>query len=301
VTGAAAITKALGPGTYYLKVDNPSLQNIGSNYSLTLTSNPTTGNVIPSYITDALLPPAGAFLFVDNSIEAQAGRLYQAAFGRPADDAGVAFWAGTLHAGTSLTDVANAFINSAEFQAKYGNLSNADFLTALYQNVLFRAPDADGLNFWQPQLDNGTSSRAQVLANFSESAENKAHTPASANAQSAARLYWSELGRAPDSAGLQFWTSQLSNNAATLVQEADALATSPEFISRYGNLGNAAFVNLLYQNVLGRAPDTAGQTYWTNALATGTSPGTMVTAFSESGEVKARYDFLDGRFGTVVT
>ena len=118
--------------------------------------------------------------------------------------------------------------------------------------------------------------------------------------QPAARLYWAELGREPDSAGLSFWTSQLSNSIATLSQEADALASSPEFATRYGGLDNAGFVNRLYENVLGRAADASGQAAWTNALANGAIRGSVVIGFSESVESKARFESVAGHNGILV-
>ena len=303
VTGSAtaSIEEGLGVGTFYLKVDNPNLAGSGTDYTLTVTAGPTTGNVTPASITHALLPPTGSIEFVDNSLEAQAGRLYQAAFGRAPDAAGLAFWSAQLHAGTSLAAVAADFIASPEFASRYGTPGNAGFVTDLYQNVLGRAPDAAGLTYWQGQLDAGTATQAAVLADFANSAENEANTPPSANAQSAARLYWAELGRAPDSAGLTYWTTQLSNGTATLSQEADALAASPEFATRFPNLDNNGFVTQLYQNVLGRAPDAAGLASWTNALATGETRGQVTTNFSESAEAVSRFSFLDGQFGIVVT
>jgi serralysin len=297
----ASIAEPLGVGTFYLKVDNPNLPGFGTNYRLSIAATPTATNVFPAEITPAMVPPTGSLQFIDTSVEAQAGRLYQAAFGRAADSAGVAYWAGSLHAGASLVDIAGDFLASAEFQAHYASPDDAGFVTALYKNVLGRAPDAAGLSYWQTQLAGGTATRAQVLASFSESPENEAITPPSAGAQSAARLYWAELGRTPDDAGLTFWTSQLSNGPATLSQEADALASSPEFTTTYGSLDNAAFVNRLYQNVLGRPADAAGLATWTTALAGGASRGSVVIGFSESTEAQTRFAFLDGKFGIVVT
>ena len=157
------------------------------------------------------------------------------------------------------------------------------------------------LKFISGTLDDGKASRAQLLVDFSESAENKAGTPPSADAEQAARLYWAALDRAPDVTGLTFWTSQLSNGAASLVQEADALAASPEFIGRYGTLDNTAFVGRLYQNVLGRAGDQAGVAAWTGALDAGGSRGGVVTGFSESPEAQARYASVVGQDGILVT
>ena len=101
--------------------------------------------------------------------------LYQAAFNRTPDQGGLINWIGQLDNGTAIVSVANAFINSAEFVKAYGNnLSNSALVNALYANVLDRAPDASGAAFWSAILEKSSSStaRAEVLVNFSESAEN---------------------------------------------------------------------------------------------------------------------------------
>lgn len=104
----------------------------------------------------------------------QAFRLYTAAFDRAADLAGLGFWIGRLDAGTSLRDVANAFVASQEFHDVYGaNPGNAGIVDKLYQHVLHRAPDAAS-RFWVDALDSGAATVADVLVGFSESAENVA-------------------------------------------------------------------------------------------------------------------------------
>jgi hypothetical protein len=226
--------------------------------------------------------------FIDTMADAQAARLYRAAFGRVPDDAGLAWWTGALHKGASLIDIARGFVASAEFQARYSTADNAGLVTGFYENVLGRAPDASGIAYWTDALDRKTASAAQVLVGFSECIENKAHTP-DAQTASVARLYYATLDRAPDAAGLTFWTSKLAAQAATLVDEATALADSPEFKGHYGNLGDAAFVGQLYENVLGRPADAAGLATWTQALAHGASRGNVVTSFSESAEFKDRF------------
>ena len=47
-------------------------------------------------------------------------------------------------------------------------------MTTLYQNVLGRAPDTSGLNYWLGQLTSGAETRYEALLGFAESAENKA-------------------------------------------------------------------------------------------------------------------------------
>lgn len=104
----------------------------------------------------------------------QAYRLYQAAFDRSPDAAGVGFWMRQMDAGMSLASVARSFLRSREFERKYGvEPSNEAFLTALYGNVLHRAADADGYAFWLKALM-ADFDRAELLAVFSESPENVA-------------------------------------------------------------------------------------------------------------------------------
>lgn len=101
-------------------------------------------------------------------------RLYQAAFNRTPDSGGLSYWINVRDGGTSLQAIASGFMSSAEFTTLYGaNPSNEEFLTRLYSNVLHRAPDAGGYNFWLTALNNGEQ-RANVLVSFSESLENRA-------------------------------------------------------------------------------------------------------------------------------
>jgi subtilisin family serine protease len=99
-------------------------------------------------------------------------RLYQAAFNRAPDKAGLGFWMTAMDAGKSLTEVAKGFVQSAEFQQLYGaNPTNSDLVSAMYKNVLHRAPEAAGLKFWVDALEHGETPTGLLTA-FSESGEN---------------------------------------------------------------------------------------------------------------------------------
>jgi hypothetical protein len=77
--------------------------------------------------------------------------------------------------GMSLNDVAQGFVQSAEFKKLYGNNpTNADIVDKFYANVLHRAPDQAGADYWTKLLDKHVLTNADVLASFSESAENQA-------------------------------------------------------------------------------------------------------------------------------
>ncbi|UMR29529.1 DUF4214 domain-containing protein [Massilia sp. MB5] len=102
-------------------------------------------------------------------------RLYQAAFGRTPDEGGFGFWLNARDRDISLVSIARDFVNSPEFLRLYGsNLSDAQFVTQLYANVLHRAPDESGFRFHLNDLTVIGQTREHVLLNFSESLEFKA-------------------------------------------------------------------------------------------------------------------------------
>jgi len=104
----------------------------------------------------------------------QCYRIYKAAFARTPDLAGLGYWISLVDKGTSLQQVAAGFIGSAEFQSVYGiNPSNEVLINKFYTNVLGRAPDSIGANYWIGILNDHKDTVENVLSNISESSENK--------------------------------------------------------------------------------------------------------------------------------
>jgi hypothetical protein len=223
----------------------------------------------------------------------QVYRLYEATLNRAPDQEGLTNWTNALNGGTSLQTVAAGFVGSPEFQAIYGSLDNTHFVTLLYNNVLHRAPDSAGLNSWVNALATGQDTRAQVVLGFSESPEDVADLAApvqqglwvgNADAAEVARLYDTTFSRLPDAAGLAAWTHQMQSGTS-LQTVANGFVGSAEFQATYGALDNSHFVQLLYQNTLHRAADTAGLNSWVNLLNTGQDTrAQVVVGFSESPE-----------------
>jgi len=110
-----------------------------------------------------------------DGIAGQVFRLYQAAFDRAPDVAGMGYWLGRMDAGASLDVLSHEFMTGQkEFDALYGiNPNDQEFLGRLYQNVLHRTPDQAGFDFWIDSMNKGIT-HEQVLKNFSESPENQA-------------------------------------------------------------------------------------------------------------------------------
>ena len=112
-------------------------------------------------------------------IDGSIARLYMAVFNRQPDAEGHAFWVEQAEGGKSLVDIAAFFVSSQEFAETYDELDNAAFVDLIYVNVLNRGGEAEGVAFWNGQLDSEAMSRAVVVLNFSESAEFKQITKTS--------------------------------------------------------------------------------------------------------------------------
>ena len=78
------------------------------------------------------------------------------------------YWLAQKDGGSNIvTNIAQGFVNSAEFTAKYGtNPTNASYVDNLYQNVLGRNGDSGGITYWNQELDAGRISKAAALAAF---------------------------------------------------------------------------------------------------------------------------------------
>jgi hypothetical protein len=101
-------------------------------------------------------------------------RLYNAAFSRLPDANGLQNWInGNASGGMTYASSAQSFSESQEFKNRYGsNVTDTQFITTLYNNVLGRSPDAGGLSHYQSLLAGGRS-RGALLLDFSESPENR--------------------------------------------------------------------------------------------------------------------------------
>lgn len=162
-------------GVYSGALSTYTINQVGTSTSFTVT--PSTGPE-PAVTYDEL--SANRLLFADatvaldiSGVAGKVYRLYQAAFNRKPDLGGLGFWIAQADRGAAMKDIAASFIASQEFINLYGaNPSNESFVTSLYYNVLHRAPDPAGYNYWVNILNTNAATRADVLASMSESAEN---------------------------------------------------------------------------------------------------------------------------------
>jgi Ca2+-binding RTX toxin-like protein len=232
----------------------------------------------------------GTLNFDPNSALAQTMRLYSTALGRSPDQGGLEANALALNS-IGLEALAGIFVNSPEFQARFGSLNNQQFIEQLYVLALGRQGDAAGIQSWVNVL-NGGASRGSIVISFSESAEHRARTADIVNqglwmsdpeALVIARLYDATLDRLPDPVGLASWVAAYESGTP-LITITNAFIGSAEFQARYGALSNQAFIEQLYRFCLDREGDPAGIQSWVNLLNNGTSRASVVIGFSESPE-----------------
>jgi hypothetical protein len=114
--------------------------------------------------------------------------LYVASFNRAPDALGLDYWGSRLHDGMSLGAIAGSFFVQPEAAAFYpASQTTQAFVAAVYGNVLNRAPDAAGLDYWVGQLQSGQASKDSFLlaiVNGAKSFPGSADTQVLANKQS---------------------------------------------------------------------------------------------------------------------
>jgi hypothetical protein len=177
INGGAGIDTAIYSGTAASYTLTPGVS------STTITDRTANRDGTDTLAQVERLAFSDTMLALDTSANENAGNaylLYQAAFDRTPDEEGLGYWISKVDAGANMVkDVALNFILSNEFIGLYGaNPTVPQFMNLLYQNVLNRTPDADGLKYWLDefaQAGDSTLYRAGLLNNFAISNENIAN------------------------------------------------------------------------------------------------------------------------------
>ena len=158
-----------------------------------------------------------------------------------------------------------------------------DFVARLYEYILQRRPDGDGLNAWTDVLKSGREQGAKVAQGFIESPEFQSRRMDDTTYLTI--LYKTFLNRKPDAAGLKAWQAVLDSGLSRM-HVFRGFAESKEFTEicqRYGiqrgyailnapmdqNEGVTKFVVRCYRLCLGREADEDGLNAWCNALLNG--------------------------------
>jgi hypothetical protein len=175
---------------------------------------------------------------------------------------------GSLAACTRTLTVVNGTAGARDS----GQLSR--FIYRAYTDVLHRRGEDAGVEYFG-NLVTGGGSRGQVALTFTTTGE---YLTDVVNG-----TYQTYLGRAGDAGGVGYWVGQLQNGGTTDEQLAALFISSDEFYARHGGT-DSAWVDGLYDVVLGRPADSAGRQNWLDALQNGWSRTQVAYAFTGSTE-----------------
>jgi len=131
-----------------------------------------------------------------------------------------------------------------------------------YQDILGRAPDAEGLRHYRVRMiDEGWTER-QVREALRKSEEHTSNPPASAD-RIIRRAYQDLLGREPDAGGLSNYRNQIAYHGWDEHDVRQAIMSSPEYRQKNSMTEEKAreIVRRAYLSVLGREPDPGSAPY----------------------------------------
>lgn len=112
-------------------------------------------------------------IWIQDEATLAVARLYDSVLDRVPDIGGLDHYRGAVDQGYGLQQFADNMVQSPEFRARYGELSNTDFVKQIYRFVLDREADAKGLSEYVAALNSGLT-RAELVIIFSESPEHRA-------------------------------------------------------------------------------------------------------------------------------
>jgi hypothetical protein len=103
--------------------------------------------------------------------------IYIGYYQRPADPGGLIYWAERLDAtGGNLTEIIEAFANSAESQALYGTINSSNISTVvngIYNALFGRDAEAGGLSYYVNGFNSGYFTAATIMLNVLYGAQNE--------------------------------------------------------------------------------------------------------------------------------
>jgi hypothetical protein len=129
---------------------------------------------------------------------------YQQLIGHPADTGGRAYWVSQLGSGAYDETLLTNLAATSAYYSGHGKGTDRGFVTALYQDILGRTPQASELNGW---LAGGPLDHAAMARNFAFSHEHHIDLVAAAGSG----WYPHYLGRPADGGGADYWATQLDH------------------------------------------------------------------------------------------
>lgn len=259
-----------------------------------------------------LLLVFGIFLFPlmvraeENSLEKQIQSVYKLLLGRDVDSEGLAYWQGKIEAGeNSLATMIDVVLASDEYKNRFSQFVGEykkyyEYnIKELYQIMLGREADAEGLDYWVEKVTSGENSLGTLAFCVVDSDEFKMKSGNDAKQKSIEEqireIYQKMLNREPDDEGFKYWIENILSGKDTIGTLASCIAASEEYkkLNESNEIGNREKIEKqigeMYETMLGRAPDEEGLKYWTEKILSGeNSLATLASSIADSDEYKKR-------------
>jgi len=146
---------------------------------------------------------------------------YQTVLNRNPEPSGQAWWLSQMQAGNAQPDDAHRiFLTTDEFYNVEGAGTVTGYITALYEDILGRDPDASGLSFWSKALaQSGRNSIVNGMWNSDETIGERV-----------TQAYSDLLGRSANSSEIAFWKAVALRSGTTTMRT--QILASAEYWSR---------------------------------------------------------------------
>lgn len=154
-------------------------------------------------------------------------KIYIGYYQRPADPAGLIYWAEWLDGnGGNISVIIDAFANSDESRDLYGTISNGTISTVvnyIYRNLFARDAETAGLAYWVDEFNSGRITAATIMLNVLAGAQNDDLLSVN-NKLAAAKLFTGTID--PELDGESFQATYAGNEDANAGRNFLALVTS---------------------------------------------------------------------------
>jgi hypothetical protein len=205
--------------------------------------------------------------------------LYAGYFDRAPDPAGLQFWIAQIDAGRDFATIAADFAKGAEAQALYPFLTVPDvatastFVTAVYQNLFGRAPDAEGLAFWTKVIQDKTVAVGDMIQSIINGAVTAPDSTVLANKQTVGLDFATKAGNTPgftyDAAAATAAKAAMDGVTADAASVTTATAATDAFLGAVTNIGQTFALTTGIDDLTGTdARDTFDASYKINDAGT---------------------------------
>ena len=247
---------------YYPPGAEAFYQSTGGNVDVTQDTHPAGVSCGPSYLCNAATgydgptgvgSPVGGLIDVGVGVSQQyVQHLYTDLIGSQ-DPNGENYWVSQLLRGLPRYSVAYTFTQTMAYDTAV--------VSQLYQNVMGRAPDGAGADYWAGKMRGGMTPEA--IAAFMVASPERFASPSFGNNNNDTFIvatYRALLGRDPDAAGRAFWNSLLAGGGSR-GQLTLGFVHSPEWAG--------VTVRNMYARYHLSTDDSAGVAYWTQQVLGG--------------------------------